>query len=158
VTTKEELIAGFRTVIREAQRVTSGFGADDWALPVHDGEGWNRKQTYCHVAATAEVAPGFLGNLAQAGEGTNPMDNFDIDGFNAQMVAAKEQLSPQDLVSNLSGSYEKLIEFAQGLPQDQLDAKRDFGLLRGGTLADVMDGVLILHAMAHIYHAGGNAA
>ena len=158
MTTREELIDGFRTVIREAKRVSSGFSTDDWALPVHDEEGWNRKQIYCHIAATAEIAPGFLGSLAQGSADQNPMDNFDINGFNAQMVAAKEALSPQDLINNLTGSYDKLIEFAQGMPQEQLDSRRNFGLLQGGTVADVMDSVLILHGIAHIYSAGGNAA
>jgi hypothetical protein len=157
VTTKEELIDGYRNVVRQAQRVTAGFGADDWSNPVNDGEGWNRKQTYCHIAATAEIAPGFLGSLAGATENDSPMDSIDINGLNAQMVAGKEALSPPDLIKNLTASYEKLIEFTQGMPQEQLDSKRNFGLLTGGTLSDVMDSVLVLHAIAHIYSAGGNA-
>ncbi|MEX2158883.1 MAG: maleylpyruvate isomerase N-terminal domain-containing protein [Dehalococcoidia bacterium] len=158
MSSKEELIEGFRSVIRQADRVTSGFGEDDWAKPVNDGEGWNRKQTFCHITATAEIAPGFLGSLAGATENDNPMDSIDINGLNAQMVAGKEALSPPDLIKNLTASYEKLIEFTQGMPQEQLDSKRNFGLLTGGTLSDVMDSVLVLHAIAHIYSAGGNAA
>lgn len=158
MSSKEELIEGYRTVIREAGRITSGFGEGDWAKPVNDGEGWNRKQTFCHITATAEIAPGFLGSLAGATENDNPMDSIDINGLNAQMVAGKEALSPPDLIKNLTASYEKLIEFTQGMPQDQLDSKRNFGLLTGGTLSDVMDSVLVLHAIAHIYSAGGNAA
>jgi hypothetical protein len=158
VTTKEELIDGYRSVIRQAQRVTAGFGADDWSKPVNDGEGWNRKQTYCHIAATAEIAPMFLGNLANASETDNPMDSIDINSLNAQMVSGKEALSNPDLIKNLSESYEKLIEFTKGMDQAQLDSKRNFGLLMGGTLSDVMDSVLVLHAIAHIYRAGGNAA
>lgn len=158
MTTKEQLVEGYRTVIREASRITSGFAADDWAKPVHDGEGWNRKQTFCHITATAEIAPGFLGSLAGATENDNPMDSIDINSLNGQMVASKEALSPPDLIKNLTTSYEKLIEFTQGMDQAQLDSKRNFGLLTGGTLSDVMDSVLILHAIAHIYSAGGNAA
>jgi hypothetical protein len=158
VTTKEELIDGYRAVIRQANRVTAGFAESDWARPVDDGEGWNRKQTYCHIAATAEIAPMFLGNLANASESDNPMESIDINSLNAQMVAGKEALSNPDLIKNLTASYEKLIEFTQGMDQAQLDSKRNFGLLTGGTLSDVMDSVLVLHAIAHIYHAGGNAA
>ena len=158
MTTREDLIDGFRLVIREAKRHTAVFGDADWALPAQGNEGWNRKQAYGHVAATAEIAPGFIGNLAQATEDQNPMDGIDINSLNDQLIAGKQQLSGKELVDNLVGSYEKLIEFTQGLPQDQLEARRNFGLLQGGTLCDVMDSVLVVHAVAHIYSAGGNAA
>ena len=158
MTTKEDLIDGYRLVIREAKRITAPFGEPDWALPAQGNEGWNRKQAYGHIAATAEIAPGFIGNLAQGSADQNPMDGFDIDSFNDQMIAAKQQLSGKELVEDLVASYEKLIEFTQGLPQEQLDAPRQFGLLQGGTLSDVMDSVLVMHAVAHIYSAGGNAA
>jgi hypothetical protein len=158
VTTKEELIDGYKMVVREAKRITSSFADGDWAKPVDDGEGWNRKQTFAHIAASAEIAPSFLDNLAQAGESDNPMANLDLNAFNAQMVGAKEALSPQDLLTNLSSAYDKLTEYTKSMSPDVLDARRNFGLLEGGTVSDVMDSVLVLHAMAHIYHAGGNAA
>ncbi len=156
MTTRGDLIDGYRMIIREAQRVTSSFSADDWAKPVHGDEGWNRKQIYCHLAATAEITPGFLGNLANAEEGADAGAGLDIDAFNAQMVAAKEDLSPEELIEALAAGYETLIEFTKNMPDEQLALKRRFGAVEG-TVGDLLDSVIVLHGLAHIYSAGASA-
>lgn len=153
---KEHLAEGMRMVVREAKRVTSTFSDDDWKKPVHGEEGWNRKQIYCHIAATAEIAPGFLGNLGNAQEGQDAAAGFDIDAFNAQMVAAKEALGPAELMQSIETGHEKLIEFVQGMPDEQLAASRRFGQVEG-SVSDLIDSVLVLHALAHIYSAGASA-
>jgi hypothetical protein len=156
VTTKQELAEGMRMIVREAKRVTSTFTDDDWKKPVHGDEGWNRKQVYCHIAATAEIAPAFLGNVGNAAEGQDAGAGLDIDAFNAQMVAAKEALAPAELMQAIADGHEKLIEFVQNLPDEQLAQKRKF-LAVEGTVSDVIDSVLVLHALAHIYSAGASA-
>ena len=156
MTTREDLIDGFRMIIREGLRVTSSFSADDWSKPVHGDEGWDRTQIYCHLAATAEISPGFLGNLAQAEEGADAGAGLDIDAFNAQMVAAKQDLSPEELMKTFTAGYEALIEFTKNMPDDQLTSVRRFGSVEG-SVADLMDSVIILHGLAHIYSAGASA-
>ena len=156
MTTREQLIDGLSLVIREGLRVTSSFAAEDWKKPVQGDEGWNRKQIYCHLAAAAEIAPGFLGGLAQASEGQNVLGGIDVDAFNAQMVAAKEQLSTEDLMKTFTSAYEKLIEFTKSMPGEQIELRRSFGAVEG-TVADLMDSVLVLHGLAHIYSAGASA-
>lgn len=156
MTTREDLIDGYRMIIREAERVTSSFSADDWAKPVHGDEGWNRKQIYCHLAATAEITPGFLGNLANAEEGADAGAGLDIDAFNAQMVAAKQDLSPEELMKAFTAGWEALIEFTQNMPDEQFTMKRRFGEVEG-TVGDLLDSVIVLHGLSHIYSAGGSA-
>jgi hypothetical protein len=41
------------------------------------------------------------------------------------------------------------------MPDEQLEREAQFGELKGH-VADIMDGVLVLHGVAHVYGAGGS--
>jgi hypothetical protein len=135
----------------------AGFGPEDWKKPALDAdvEGWTRKQVYCHITALAEITPAFIGNLANAAEGTDGASGLDINALNAQLVAGKEALSEPELQSAFKKGYENLITFVEGMTDEQLAGYRKFGQLEG-SLGDVMSGVLVLHSAAHIYNAGGS--
>ena len=153
MTTREELIDGFRMIIREGLRTTAHLGPDDWKAVVHDEEGgWNVKQVYCHLTAIADVTPGLLGALSQTAEGEDAGANLDIDAFNAQNVASREGMSEAELMEAFEASHEKLIEFLQDVPDEQLQQRRRFGPVEG-TVAEVMATILVLHDLSHIYHA-----
>lgn len=153
MTTREELIDGFRMIIREGLRTTADFAPDGWKQQVHDEEGgWNVKQIYCHLAATADIVPGFIGALSQAPKEHDAAAGLDIDTLNAQGVADRESMSEQELMRAFKASHEKLIEFVRGLPEEQLEQHRTFGPLKG-PVADIMATALVLHALSHIYHA-----
>ena len=153
MTTREELADGFRMILREGLRTTATFGPEDWQATVHDEEnGWNVKQVYCHLAAVAEITPGFIGSLAQQGEGEDAAAGFDVDEFNAQAVAAKEKLSEPELVEAFKTLHEKLIQFIEELPEEQLTRQIRFGAV-AGPAADVMETILVLHGLSHVYHA-----
>ena len=62
--------------------------------------------------------------LANAEEGADAGAGLDIDAFNAQMVAAKQDLSPEELIKTLTAGYEGLIEFTKNMPDEQLALKR----------------------------------
>ena len=153
MTTREEIIDGLRIIIREGLRTTAGFGPDDWSYQVHDeGGGWDAKQVYCHLIATADVVPALVGALTQTQEGQNAAASLDIDAFNAQQVAAREALGEAELMEAFKTSHEKLIEFVQGMPDDQLQQRRRFGALEA-PVAEIMQSTLMLHGLSHIYHA-----
>ncbi len=158
MTTREELIQGLQMMLREGERITSTFAPEDWQKVVHDEEsdGWNRKQVYSHVTAIAEISPSLAPNLANVPEGGNAGEGVDINAMNAQLVAAKNELSETELMATFRTAHENLIEFIQGMPQDQLDAQTAFGNI-SGTVADVIDSLIILHGLSHIYSAGGSA-
>jgi hypothetical protein len=154
-TTREELIAGLQTVLKEGMRVTSNFGPEDWQRKVLDEGGtWTRKQAYAHLTALAEVTPGLVGGLAGSG-GSDVAAGMNIDAVNAQLVAGKETLSEQELTAAYRAGFEKLIAFVKAMPEEQLQSKAKFGL-QEGSVADVMSSLLVLHSMAHIYGAGGS--
>ena len=153
MTTRDELLDGFRLILREGLRTTRDFGPDDWAYQVHDeGGGWTAKQVYAHLAATADITPGFVGAMSQAEEGQNTAANLDIDALNAQGIASREGLDGPELMAGFQASYEKLIEFVQGMPEEQLEQRRRFGAVEA-PVAEIMDSALVLHGISHVYHA-----
>ena len=153
MTTRAELLDGFRLILREGLRTTRDFGPDDWSYQVHDeGGGWTAKQVYAHLAASADIVPALVGALSQAEEGQNTAANLDIDAFNAQGIASREGLDGTELMASFKASYEKLIEFVQGMPEEQLEQRRVFGA-QNAPVAEIMDSALVLHGLSHIYHA-----
>ncbi len=159
MTTREDLIQGLEMIKREGQRITSTFSQDDWKIAVHDDEGggWNRKQVYGHVTAIAEIAPSLAPNLAALPEGGDAGAGIDINALNEQLVAAKNELSESELMDAFTAAYEKLIKFVKEMPDEQLEAQTTFGAV-SGSVADVVDSLIVLHSIAHIYSAGGAAA
>lgn len=159
MTTREDLIQGFQMILREGQRITSKFSPEDWKIQVHDDEGggWNRKQVYSHVTAIAEIAPSLAPNLADLPEGGDAGAGIDINALNEQLVAAKNALSESELMDAFKAAYENLIKFVQEMPDEQLEAQTTFGAV-SGSVADVVDSLIVLHGIAHIYGAGGAAA
>jgi hypothetical protein len=156
MTKREELVEALGVVKREGMRVMSTFGPEDWNTKVLDEGGtWTRKQAYSHLTATAEVTPGLVGGLANAEPGQDAAANLDLDAFNAQMIAAKEQLSEQELMKAFDVGFTNLIDFVNNMPEEQLTRQAKFGRLEG-EVSEILDGVLVLHSMAHIYGAGGS--
>jgi hypothetical protein len=153
MTTREELIDGFRMIVREGLRTTSDLGPDGWKKQVHGEEGgWTIREIYCHLGATADIVPGFVGALSQASEGADTAGGLDIDSLNAQGVAAREKMSASEVMEAFKSSHEKLIEFIRGMPDEQLRQQGRFGPL-DAPLADIMATLLVLHGLQHVYHA-----
>jgi hypothetical protein len=153
MTTRDELIEGFRMIVREGLRTTRDFGPDDWSYQVDDEDaGWTAKQIYAHLAATADVVPVLVGALSDAEEGQNTIANIDVDAYNAQSIASREGLDGPELMANFQSSHEKLIEFIQSMPEEQLEQRRVFGA-QHAPVAEIIDSALVLHGLSHIYHA-----
>ncbi len=153
MTTREDLIDGLKMIVREGLRTTATFGPDDWTYTVHDEEnGWNTKQVYCHLTAIAEILPGMASQFAQAGDGVDAAAGIDVGAMNAQAVAAKEQLSEADLMQEFQVSHEKAIEFVTGMPEEQLQHTLRVMDIQA-PLAEILDTLVILHGVMHIYHA-----
>jgi len=159
MTTREDLIQGREMIKREGLRVTSTFSPEEWKIAVHDDEGggWNRKQVYSHVTAIGEIAPSMAPNLASVPAGGDGGAGLDLNAMNAQLVAAKEMLSEDELMDAFTAAYEKLIEFIKEMPAEQLEAQTKF-MAVSGSVADVVDSLIVLHGLAHIYSAGGSAS
>ncbi len=153
MTTREDLIDGLKMIVREGLRTTASFGPDDWTYTVHTEEnGWSTKQVYCHLTAIAEILPGMAAQFGQASEGADAAAGVDVGAMNAQLVAAKEQLSEADLMAAFQASHQTAIEFIEGMPEEQLQHTLRVMDVQA-PLADILDTLVILHGLMHIYHA-----
>jgi len=153
MTTRKELIDGFKMMIREGQRTTKDFGPEDWAYTVHTEEGgWVVRQLYAHLVSTAEITPGLVGAFAQASEGQNVVADINIDELNAQGVEGKKELSDAELMEAFTKSHEAAITFLEGMSDEQLSQRRRFGAIEA-PVADLLGTFFVLHGLSHIYHA-----
>jgi hypothetical protein len=152
-TTREQLIDGLRMVVREGLRTTRDYGPDDWQYLVHDEDGgWTVKKVYAHLAASAESMPGLISMMQQAPADQNPLAGFDLDAFNAQGIAAKEELGEAEVMTKFQEAFEKLAEFIKGLPDEQLQQVRRVGQITAPGV-DLLQNIMVLHGMSHVYHA-----
>ena len=153
MTTQQELIDGFKMMIREGQRTTRDFGPEDWGYTVHTEEGgWTVRQLYAHLAGTADLLPGLVGGLAQAAEGQNVVADINIDDLNAQAVEAKKELSDAELIEVFTKSHQAALAVLEGMSDEQLSQQRRFGAIEA-PVADLLGTFFVLHGLSHIYHA-----
>jgi len=143
-------------VIRQGLRLMSSFGPDDWERPVihHDWQrqvmnqdfGWNRKQVYCHLTAIAQITLRMM-----TGE---RMSAADISRINDELVYELQILPGEELMKRFRDAHQKVIDLVQHAPEQQLVAPTKVGALEGEASV-VMDSALVLHALSHLYGAGG---
>ncbi len=148
--TQEEIVRGLELIVQEAKRTTGVFADGHWERQVPGG--WTVKQLYAHLAAVADIVPGFAGMLAQAPKDTALLTTIDIDNLNNQGVQARAAKSPQELVADVVKGYEGLIAFAKQAPQELLDSTARFWA-DPMPVSDVMATAIVLHGLHHIYEA-----
>jgi hypothetical protein len=156
VTTRQELIDGLNMVIRQGLRQMSSFGPGDWDRPVvhHDWQrqlmtqeyGWNRKQVYCHLTAIALITFRMMNGERMSGA--------DISRSNDELVYELQELSAEDLMARFRDAHQKVLDMVAHAPEQALSAPIKVGAIEGGA-SEVMDSALVLHALSHLYGAGG---
>ena len=150
--TKQELTNGLQFLIDEGKRIGSQLDEAGWAK-VQDNDGWKNKEVLAHVAAIGAIVPVFAQNLANAAPGADGQAGVDINALNAQLVGARAGKSVQELVDEIESAYKVVIEFIKSQPDDLLDQKRTFGGYVDVPLSDLMQRMVVLHGLAHIYSA-----
>jgi len=150
--TRDEVVASLQVLINEVRRIGGRFTDEEWAAE-GDEAGWTRKQVLAHVAGVGAMVVPFASNIANAAPGTNLGENFNIDAINAQIVAQRAGKSVAELVAEVESSYSGVIDYVRGAPDDLLDRRVDFAGFRGITLAEMLNQMIALHGIAHVYHA-----
>src|SRR2546422_7229010 len=92
---------------REIEQTDAALPELGWSKGVYEN-GWSARQILCHMASSSGMA-GFVLNMANApaGGGGGLGANFDIDSFNAQQVAARQDKTPEDLLAEISASFQR---------------------------------------------------
>ena len=152
-TTREQLADGFALLLRQGLRLAEQFSPEDWQYQVHSEEGgWTVRQVFAHLTSIAEILPTLLNTVANAPAEKNVVEGVDIDAMNAQAVAAKDQLSQEELIAAFKTAHERLIEHIRSVPDDLLQQQRRFGP-RTQTIGDILESSFVLHGLAHLYQA-----
>ncbi len=128
-TTKQEAIAAIRESVRRGSELAGRISENDWQRPVYSG-GWNVKQTFAHLASMGGSPVFFIG-MAQSGQGPPGGAGFDVDQFNGQQVAAREDKSPQELLEEYRAGHDAGMKAVEAASDDLL-AKEVFNF-QGGT-------------------------
>ena len=157
MTTRQDLIDGLNMVMRQGLRLMSSFGPGDWERPVlhHDWQrqvmnqdaGWNRKQVYCHLTAIAQITLRMM-----QGE---RMSAADISRTNDELVYQLQTLSGEELMQRFRQAHQDVLDLVASAPDQAISSPIKVGALEGAA-TDVMDSALVLHALSHLYGAGGS--
>lgn len=145
---KTDIIAAIRDVQGEVERLVSSAAESAWSKPAHE-QGWNARQLLCHIASTSGVA-GFLIGMAKAPGAGGIGPGFDVDAWNAQAVAARQDKSIAEVLEEVRGNCQRDIESVQNAPDGLL--AQHFQPLWGeeGPLGDVIVGSIEGHLMMHV--------
>jgi hypothetical protein len=145
---KTDIVAAIRNTQREVEELASSAAESAWSNPVYE-QGWNAKQLLYHVASTSGVA-GFLVGMAKAPGAGGMGGDFDIDAFNAQQVAARQDKPIAEILEEVRGNCQRDTESVQNAPDDLLmqHFKAPWGA--EGPLADVIVGSIEEHLMMHV--------
>ena len=145
VTSKQDIVDAYRESTRRLEGLVAGRSEEDMKKTADSG--WTAKDIICHLASTAGSA-GFFITMAQSGQGMG--GGFDLDRWNAEQVAARQDRPLDEILAELRAGHESSIKAVEAAADDLL-AKQvaDFS---GGTsaLADVIHGSPTEHEAAHL--------
>lgn len=150
--TKQELIGGLELLIQEGKRIGGALDDAAW-VKVQDNDGWKNKEVLAHVAAIGTIVAPFVQNFGAASQGTDTGTGVDVDTMNAGLVAARAGKSVQELVDEIASAYGGVIEFVKSQPDDFWTQKRTFRGYVDVPVGDLVQRMVVLHGLAHIYSA-----
>lgn len=152
VTTKQELIGGLEYLIQEGKRVSSSLDEAGWAR-VQDGDGWKNTEVLAHVAAIGTIVVPFVTNIANAAPSADGAAGMDINALNAQLVGARAGKSVQELADEIESAYTGVINWVKSQPDDFFQQKRTMAGYVDVPVADLMNRMVVLHGLSHVYSA-----
>ncbi len=145
---KTDIIEVIRNTQDEVEKLVSSAAESAWSKPAYD-QGWNAKQLLCHIASTSGVA-GFLVGMAKAPGSGGIGTDFDVDAWNVQAVAARQDKPIAEVLEEVRGNCQRDIESVQNAPDGLLAQhfRAPWGV--EGPLADVIVGSIEGHLMTHV--------
>ena len=145
---KTDIIGVIRNTQDEVEKLVSSAAESAWSKPAYE-QGWNARQLLCHIASTSGVA-GFLVGMAKAPGAGGIGADFDIDAFNTQQVAARQDKPIAEVLEEVRGNCQRDIESVQNAPDGLLAQhfRAPWGV--EGPLADVIVGSIEEHLMMHV--------
>lgn len=150
--TKQEMINGLEFLIGEAQRIASVLRDDEWTL-AKDSDGWKNTQVLAHVASVGSIAVPFMSQMGTAAPDANVAAGLDINVLNAQLVAARDGKTAQELADECATNYRGIIEFIEKSDEAMWQQPRTIMGYTEVPMGDIFMRMVVLHGLAHIYEA-----
>lgn len=145
---KRDVIGAIRSAQQEVEGLVSATPESAWSKQAYE-QGWNAKQLLCHIASTSRIA-GFLISMAKAPGSGGMGADFDIDAFNAQQVAARQDKPIAEVLEEVCGNCQRDIESVENTPDDLLAQHFRAPWDMEGPLGDVIVGSVEEHFMMHV--------
>lgn len=97
-----------------------GLTPDQWAAQVYeDGPQWTVREVLGHFLSAEREYIVYVQDALDGGDGAPP--DFDIDGFNAEAVAALGALAPAELIAQFEQARAATIATVEGMADSDLD-------------------------------------
>jgi len=151
--TKQEITEAIRAFVERAEKIAGGLSPADWQKTVYQ-QGWTVKQAYCHLAAMGGAVPFFVSMATSpqppAGGGGGG-GGFDVDAWNAQQVAARQDKPMAEILSELKAGHENGIKTVEGTSEELLgkEIALPFSDL-SGPLGDLLMQTVTGHNQVHL--------
>jgi len=145
VASKQDIINAYQESTRRLEGLVAGRSEEDLKKTVHPG--WTARQLVCHLASTAGSAAFFV-TMAQSGQGMGA--GFDLDRWNAEQVAARQDKPLEEILAEFRAGHESSIKAVEAAADDLL--AKEVADFSGGTsaLADMIQGSPTDHEAAHL--------
>ncbi len=145
VASKQEIIGAYQQSTRRLDGIVAGRSEEDLKKTVYPG--WSAKQLLSHLASTSGSAAFFV-MMAQSGQGMGA--GFDVDRWNAEQVAAREDRPLEEIIAELRAGHESSIRAVESAPDDLM--ARQVPDFSGGmsALADLIKGSATDHEAGHL--------
>ena len=118
--TKQEITSAIRAFVERSEKMAGRLSPADWQKTVYE-RGWTVRQAYCHLAAMGSAVPFFISMATSpqppAGGGGG---GFDVDAWNAQQVAARQDKPIEEILSELKVGHENSIKTVEGTSEELL--------------------------------------
>lgn len=145
VASKRDIIDAYQQSTRRLEQIAGGRSAEDLKKTTY--EGWTAKHLICHMASTSGSAAFFIA-MAQAGGGMG--SGFDVDRWNAEQVAARQDKPLEEVLAEFRTGHEASIKAVEAAPDDLL--AKQVPNFEGGmsALADLIRESATEHEAAHL--------
>jgi len=138
-------------LIQEGEKVCAfctGLSPQQWEVQVYsEGSCWTVRQIVAHFDITETNICWLIRDILAGGSGAPP--NFELDAFNERTVAARQNLSSGELVSNFAAHRLKTVELVRQMSAEDLAKVGRHPFLGLAPLADVIK-LMYLHNQTHL--------
>lgn len=150
--TKATFLAEIRATHAPLAAAIDTLGADAWAEPLADMDGWTRQDALAHVGWWSDHAVRVITSLTAGGAPYDRDPAFDIDAQNRSILEESRDRSPADVRAYEAAAFERLVAAVEAASDDDLFTPDRFAWLGEETLAAAVEWDSTKHYPEHLPH------